>query len=45
LLIGPGSILDAHTDDEKVAVADLESAVQIYVETMKSLIERGRSHE
>lgn len=30
-LIGPGSILDAHSDHEKVDIAELKSAVDIYV--------------
>jgi acetylornithine deacetylase len=31
LLIGPGSILDAHTEHEKIAKRELERAVQLYV--------------
>lgn len=31
LLLGPGSILDAHTEHEKIAKRELESAVQLYV--------------
>ncbi len=31
LLLGPGSILDAHTDHEKVAKRELEEAVRLYV--------------
>ena len=30
LLLGPGSIFDAHTPGERVAVADLERGVQLY---------------
>lgn len=30
LLLGPGSIFDAHTPGERVAVAELERAVQLY---------------
>jgi acetylornithine deacetylase len=30
LLLGPGSIFDAHTPDERVAVAELERAVGLY---------------
>jgi len=37
LLIGPGSILDAHTDGEKVAKSDLRNAVDLYVTLVKSL--------
>lgn len=31
LLIGPGSILDAHTDRERIAKHELERAVELYV--------------
>lgn len=31
LLIGPGSILDAHTDHERIAKYELERAVELYV--------------
>lgn len=37
LLIGPGSILDAHTDGEKVRKSDLLAAVNLYVELAKQL--------
>lgn len=39
LLCGPGSILDAHTDGEKVGKRELHDAVGKYVETVKWLIE------
>jgi acetylornithine deacetylase len=32
LLLGPGSILDAHTPNERIAKKDLERAVEIYFE-------------
>lgn len=32
VLLGPGSILQAHTADEYVPVADLEAAVRIYID-------------
>lgn len=38
LLVGPGSILDAHTDHERVRIADLEGAVQSYVRIAKHLL-------
>jgi acetylornithine deacetylase len=31
LLLGPGSILDAHTDHEKISKRELERAVELYV--------------
>jgi acetylornithine deacetylase len=37
LLIGPGSILDAHTDHERIAKHELEKAVQLYVDLVKKL--------
>ena len=37
LLIGPGSILDAHTEHEKVAKRELEDAVEIYVNLVSAL--------
>ena len=37
LLIGPGSILDAHTDGEKVRKSDLLTAVDLYVQIVKQL--------
>jgi acetylornithine deacetylase len=38
LLIGPGSILDAHTEHERVAKSELQRAVEIYVELVKRLL-------
>ena len=37
LLIGPGSILDAHTDHERVSKAELERSVELYVELANKL--------
>jgi len=37
LLLGPGSILDAHTDHERIAKYELEHAVQIYVRLAREL--------
>ena len=45
LLLGPGSILDAHTDGERVSKRELEEAVGLYVRLVKSLLNqtvRGR---
>ena len=41
LLIGPGSILDAHTEHERVEKKELLEAVDIYVQLAKKLLERG----
>jgi acetylornithine deacetylase len=38
LLLGPGSILDAHTDGEKVRINDLHTAVNKYEQLCKSLM-------
>lgn len=38
LLIGPGSILDAHTKNEFVLKKDLDEAVSIYVDLVKKLL-------
>lgn len=38
LLCGPGSILDAHTDHERVRRGELEEAVGRYVETARQLL-------
>jgi len=37
LLIGPGSILDAHTDHERISKHDLHAAVELYVDLAKKL--------
>ena len=37
LLIGPGSILDAHTDHERISKDELEQAVELYVNLAKQL--------
>ncbi len=37
LLLGPGSILDAHTDHERIAKRELNDAVEIYVDLAKKL--------
>lgn len=39
LLVGPGSIFDAHTDGEKIKKADLEAAVELYVELGRRLLQ------
>lgn len=41
-LLGPGSILDAHTLHEKIAKVELEKAVQLYVQLAKQLIQKGK---
>jgi acetylornithine deacetylase len=37
LLLGPGSILDAHTDHERVSKRELEDAVELYVKLAEKL--------
>lgn len=41
LLLGPGSILVAHTKDEFVAKADLEKAVTLYSDLARRLLQRS----
>jgi acetylornithine deacetylase len=38
LLLGPGSILDAHTDGERVSKRELEEAVGLYVRLARTLL-------
>ncbi len=38
LLLGPGSILDAHTDNERVAKSELLRAVELYVKLVEALL-------
>ncbi len=37
LLLGPGSILDAHTDHERISKRELNQAVQLYFDLVKRL--------
>ncbi len=41
LLLGPGSILDAHTDHERVAKRDLTEAVSLYAKLVRMLLARA----
>lgn len=43
LLLGPGSIFDAHTSHERVAKRELENAVDLYVRLVKELLRRPHS--
>ncbi len=47
LLIGPGSILDAHTDHERIAKRELTEAVDLYVHLVRTLLTRAprEAHE
>lgn len=38
LLLGPGSILVAHTDEERIAKRELEEAVELYVQLAHTLL-------
>ena len=40
LLFGPGSIHDAHTDDEKIAKRDVEDAVDLYYRAASHLLQQ-----
>jgi acetylornithine deacetylase len=41
LLVGPGSILDAHTPGERVSKRELEEAVELYARLARVLLSRG----
>lgn len=41
LLIGPGSILNAHTDHEFIEKQELEDAVDLYVRLVRALLKKG----
>jgi len=43
LLVGPGSIHDAHTQDEKIGKAELVAAVGLYERLVTELLEEGES--
>jgi acetylornithine deacetylase len=40
LLLGPGSILNAHTDHEYVTKRELDEAVELYTRLVQSLLVR-----
>ena len=40
LLIGPGSILDAHTEHERIKKSELERAVELYARLVRTLLAR-----
>jgi len=42
LLIGPGSILDAHTDHERIDKHELTAAVDLYARLVRTLLARER---
>ncbi len=43
LLFGPGSILDAHTDEDHVRIEELEAAVLAYEQIARALLAEGGS--
>jgi acetylornithine deacetylase len=45
LLLGPGSILNAHTDHESVAKHELSTAVDLYVRLARALLAEGNEKE
>ena len=42
LLVGPGSILDAHTEHESIGLAELRSAVDLYETLARALLAQAR---
>jgi acetylornithine deacetylase len=43
LLVGPGSIHDAHTSDEKIGKAELVAAVDLYERLVSELLQEGEA--
>jgi acetylornithine deacetylase len=41
VLLGPGLILDAHTDHERISKRELERAVGLYVELAQHLLKQN----
>ena len=44
ILVGPGSILEAHTADEKVDLAQVEEAVKVYRTLAQGLLSEGEAY-
>ena len=44
MLVGPGSILDAHAAEEKVDLAEIEQAVDLYTRLARGLLAEGEAH-
>jgi len=44
ILVGPGSILDAHAANEKIDLSQIEEAVVLYEGLVRSLLSRGEGH-
>ena len=44
ILVGPGSILDAHAAEEKVDLSQIEEAVSIYNGLARSLLSKGEAY-
>lgn len=45
LLLGPGSILNAHTDHESIGKRELEQAVDLYVQLVRALLATSVEHK
>ena len=44
ILVGPGSILDAHTAEERVELSQIEEAVGLYQSLVRALLSEGEKH-
>lgn len=44
ILVGPGSIVDAHSAEEKVELGEIERAAALYEEVARGLLERGEDY-
>jgi acetylornithine deacetylase len=45
LLLGPGSILDAHTEHERISKRELAEAVELYAQLARSLLQTSDSRQ
>ncbi len=44
LLVGPGSILDAHSEQEKVSLQEVERGVSLYADLVAGLLSQGEAY-
>jgi acetylornithine deacetylase len=44
ILVGPGSILDAHAAEEKVELSQIEEAVEVYIRLARGLVTEGDAY-
>lgn len=44
ILVGPGSILEAHAAEEKVELSEIENAVSVYCDLVRGLLAQGEGY-